>query len=135
MKCPFLFVYGTLRRNIRNKMAYLLAKRAEFISYASYQGKLYSVGNYPGLVPSDRLTDRVQGEVYFLRNQRLLLPHLDKYEECGADFAEPTEYVRKIQRVRLQGVKAIPAWIYLYNWPTDTLELMPSGNFLKCQNR
>jgi gamma-glutamylcyclotransferase (GGCT)/AIG2-like uncharacterized protein YtfP len=130
MRCPFLFVYGTLRRNTRIKMAGLLDKRAAFISYASFQGKLYNIGNYPGVVPSDKLTDRVQGELYRLRNPVLLLARLDKYEECGPDFPEPTEYIRKIQCVRLQGGKAIPAWVYLYNWPMDTLELMPSGNLL-----
>jgi gamma-glutamylcyclotransferase (GGCT)/AIG2-like uncharacterized protein YtfP len=130
MNCPFLFVYGTLRRNMRNKMAGLLAKRAEFIGKACYQGKLYKLGDYPGVVPSDKRADRVQGEVYRLRFPDLLLTRLDQYEECGLGFPEPTEYIRSIQRVRLQSGKAISAWVYLYNWPTDKLMPVPSVQFV-----
>jgi gamma-glutamylcyclotransferase (GGCT)/AIG2-like uncharacterized protein YtfP len=129
MNCAFLFVYGTLRRNTHNKMSYLLAKRSEFIGEAYYQGKLYKLGDYPGVVPSDKRTGRVQGEVYRLRNPGLLLVRLDQYEECGLGFPEPTEYIRSIQRVRLQSGKTISAWVYLYNWHTDKLERALSGNF------
>jgi gamma-glutamylcyclotransferase (GGCT)/AIG2-like uncharacterized protein YtfP len=135
MKSTFLFVYGTLRRNAQNKMANLLVQRAEFVGNAFYQGKLYKVGDYPGVVPSGKLTDWVPGEIYRLRYPSLLLAHLDSYEECGPNFPKSTEYVRKIQCVRLQGGKLIWAWIYLYNWPTDQHERMRSGNFLNLYPR
>jgi gamma-glutamylcyclotransferase (GGCT)/AIG2-like uncharacterized protein YtfP len=111
-------------------MADILVRRAEFVGNAFYQGKRYKVGDYPGVVASDKRTDWVQGEVYRLRNPSLLLARLDRYEECGANYPEPTEYVRKMQRVRLQGGKFICTWVYIYNWSTNTLELMPSGIFL-----
>jgi gamma-glutamylcyclotransferase (GGCT)/AIG2-like uncharacterized protein YtfP len=135
MKSTFLFVYGTLRRNTQNKMANLLVRRAEFVGSALYQGKLYKADNYPGVVPSGKLTDWVPGEVYRLRYPSLLLAHLDGYEECGLNFSGPTEYVCKIQRVRLQGGKLICAWIYLYNWPTYKHERMRSSSFLNLYPR
>ena len=134
MGSPFLFVYGTLRRKANTTMADVLVQRAEFVGNACYQGRLYKVGDYPGVVPSNKPTDWVQGEVYRLRNQGLLLPRLDRYEECGPHFPQPTEYVRKLQAVRLQGGKVISVWVYLYNWPTDQLVLIPLGNFLNHRN-
>ncbi len=134
MGTPFLFVYGTLRRCAGNEMTSLLAKNAEFIGNASYQGRLYLIDGYPGAVPSDMLTDLVHGEAYRLHNPGWLLTCLDVYEECGQGFPEPTEYVRKLRQVRLYSGENILAWIYLYNRPTENLVLLPSGNFQNTEN-
>jgi len=45
-----IFVYGTLRRDANSEMHQLLTKYAEFVSDATYQGKLYKVDDYPGAV-------------------------------------------------------------------------------------
>jgi gamma-glutamylcyclotransferase (GGCT)/AIG2-like uncharacterized protein YtfP len=129
MNSDFLFVYGTLCRKASNKMTAMLAEHAQFISYASYQGKLYKVDDYPGVIPSDNPNDLVQGEVYQFHEADLLLNCLDLYEECGQGFPEPTEYVRNIGQVHLSSGKDIRAWLYLYNWPTENLILLPSGIF------
>jgi len=134
MKHESLFVYGTLRRDTNSDMFHLLARYANFIGYATYQGKLYKVDYYPGVVPSDNPSDIVQGEVYRLLDPSLVLLHLDVYEECGPGFPKPTEYIRKIQHVRLRSGETIQAWVYIYNRPTDNLELVPSGDFLNIQN-
>lgn len=134
MDCPLLFVYGTLRRCAVNEMTCLLAEKAEFISNASFRGRLYKIDGYPGAVPSDTLTDLVHGEVYRLHDPGWLLTCLDSYEECGQGFPEPTEYVRKLRQVRLCAGKKLLAWIYLYNRPTENLALLPSGNFQNSEN-
>jgi gamma-glutamylcyclotransferase (GGCT)/AIG2-like uncharacterized protein YtfP len=132
--CNSLFVYGTLRRDSNNEMFHLLARFADFVDCATYQGKLYIIEDYPGVIPSEYSLDIVHGEVYKLRNQNMVLPLLDKYEECGSDFPEPTEYIRKIQPVRLRKGEIISAWIYIYNRSTDMLNEVPSGDFLKIGN-
>lgn len=127
----YLFVYGTLRRNTHNKMHHYLAQQADFIDYANYQGKLYQIDNYPGVIASNSPNDSVQGEVYRLKDSISTLDYLDKYEECSIDFPLPTEYVRKIQSVRLARGQNIQAWVYLYNRPTDGLIPIESGDFIK----
>jgi gamma-glutamylcyclotransferase (GGCT)/AIG2-like uncharacterized protein YtfP len=52
------------------------------------------------------------------------------YEACGEGFVEPTEYVRQMLPVTLDGGTA-QAWTYLYNWPVAGLPRIASGRFMK----
>ena len=133
MNTTYLFVYGTLRRDANSEMFHLLARYADFVGYSTYQGTLYKIDYYPGVVPSKHRADLVQGETYQLHEPDFVLSRLDEYEECGTGFQKPTEYVREIQNVRLQNGETIQAWVYIYNRPTDNLELVQSGDFLTIQ--
>jgi gamma-glutamylcyclotransferase (GGCT)/AIG2-like uncharacterized protein YtfP len=126
-----VFVYGTLRQNSQSEMSRILTQQADFMGYASYQGRLYQIGYYPGAVPSHNPAHKVWGELYRLHNPATALAQLDSYEECGFGFTEPTEYTRRIQKVRLCDGEVIPAWVYVYNRPIDNLALIASGDFLQ----
>lgn len=126
MNPDYLFVYGTLRRDANSKIHPLLAKYAEFIGDATYQGKLYKVDTYPGAIPSNNPNDAVQGEVYLLHQADVALPPLDQYEEFGPEFPEPNEYIRLKQSVMLKNGRSVMAWVYVYNHPTEGLELIES---------
>ncbi len=132
MDHPYLFVYGTLRREARHPMHAVLTAGADFVDDAVYQGTLYLVRHYPGVVPSSDPADAVRGEVYLLRDADLL-ERLDAYEGIGPDALEPHEYVRTLQTVRLASGEAVEAWVYLYNWPVDKLVRLASGDFLAGQ--
>jgi len=125
-----LFVYGTLRRDTRNEMYHLLAHHASFVCDATYQGIMYLIGEYPGVIPSRKRNDMVKGELYRLPNPHDLLAKLDEYEECGSSFKVPTEYVREIATVTVAGGGETQAWIYIYNFPTVGLPRIESGDFL-----
>lgn len=127
----YLFVYGTLRRDANSKMHQLLAQYAEFVDDATYQGKLYKVDYYPGAVPSDNPNDVVQGEVYLFHQADVVLPLLDQYEEFGPEFPQPNEYIRLKQSVALKNGRPVTAWVYLYNHPIESLELIKSANFIQ----
>ncbi|MBK8816787.1 MAG: gamma-glutamylcyclotransferase [Methylococcaceae bacterium] len=131
LKPDYLFVYGTLLRQCNNDICRILEHSADFKGLATFQGRLFKIDYYPGVIPSNETNDAVQGEVYRLRHPELVLSQLDRYEECGPSFTEPTEYIRKIHSVRFSNGDAITAWIYIYNWPTDKLERIESGDFLK----
>ena len=126
-----LFVYGTLMRGFEHPMARLLSRSADFIGEATCRGRLYLVKHYPGLVESEEPADIVFGEVYRLRARDELLREFDMYEACGADFPEPTQYVRKVLRVSLDDGAASEAWTYIYNWPVAHLPRIASGRFLE----
>jgi gamma-glutamylcyclotransferase (GGCT)/AIG2-like uncharacterized protein YtfP len=126
-----LFVYGTLMRGFEHPMAQLLSRGADFIGEATCRGRLYLVKHYPGLVETDEPTDIVFGEVYRLRARDELLREFDMYEACGADFPEPTQYVRKMLEVALNDGAASEAWTYIYNWPVAHLPRIASGRFLE----
>ncbi|MFZ2168055.1 MAG: gamma-glutamylcyclotransferase family protein [Methylococcaceae bacterium] len=133
MNSEYIFVYGTLRRTTKSGMYQLLAKYAEFVDNATCIGKLFRVGYYLGMVPSDNFRDIVYGEVYCLQHTDIVLPLLDQYEEFGLEFPEPNEYSRQQQNVFLRNGNSITAWIYIYNHPTEGLERIESGDFLKVQ--
>ena len=130
MTSDHLFVYGTLMRGFDHPMAQLLSRSADFIGEARCQGRLYRVKHYPALVLSDDPADVVFGELYRLRAPGELLREFDMYEACGEGFAEPTEYVRQLLPVTLDGGVVSEAWTYLYNWPVAHLPRIASGRFL-----
>jgi gamma-glutamylcyclotransferase (GGCT)/AIG2-like uncharacterized protein YtfP len=128
-----LFVYGTLRRASDHPLAGLLADKAKWLGFAEFRGLLFSIGPYPGAVPSDDSAHRIRGEVYRLTDPATILPLLDSYEEFGEDFPEPNEFIRVRQTVRLNG-NPVEAWIYLYNHSTDNLALLGHDYFSETQD-
>ncbi len=124
-----LFVYGTLMRGFDHPMAQLLSRGADLIGEARCRGRLYLVTHYPALVLSGDPADVVFGELYRLRAPDELLREFDMYEACGEGFAAPTEYVRQMLSVTLEG-GATEAWTYVYNWPVAHLARIASGRFL-----
>jgi gamma-glutamylcyclotransferase (GGCT)/AIG2-like uncharacterized protein YtfP len=130
MTSNHLFVYGTLMRGFEHPMAQLLSRSADLIGEARCQGRLYLVTHYPALVLSGDPADVVFGELYRLRAPGELLREFDMYEACGEGFAEPTEYVRQLLSVTLEG-GATEAWTYVYNWPVAHLTRIASGRFLE----
>jgi gamma-glutamylcyclotransferase (GGCT)/AIG2-like uncharacterized protein YtfP len=115
-----LFVYGTLKRG--GSRHDLLAQRADLVGEASFAGRLYDLGTYPGLVVSGIVHGRVQGEVFRLREPRQeLLAQLDAYE--GELFE------RKAGDVELAAGGRVLAWIYVYRGPTAGRPSIGSGRW------
>jgi gamma-glutamylcyclotransferase (GGCT)/AIG2-like uncharacterized protein YtfP len=127
IKKEYLFVYGTLRRDVKNQMWHVLARYAEYVGEGAFQGKLYDIGDYPGAVSSNKPIDIVKGEIYVLRDSAKVLKALDEYE--GSDETPTAEFSRKIIKVRKEG-KEISAWVYLYNHSTKGLKKISSGDYL-----
>ena len=127
----YLFVYGTLRRDCHSGMHSFLTHYGEYVANATCPGKLYKVDYYPGLVPSDDPRDIAYGEVYKLSCPDIVLSHLDDYEECGPKFSKPTQYERHKENVTTTSGEVITAWVYIYNRPTEELQLIESGDYLK----
>lgn len=125
----YLFVYGLLRQKAQHDMSRYLAEKAKFISEATYQGRLYLIDYYPGVVPSDNPNDSVCGEVFEITEQAVL-DELDFFEGIGEGFPTPTEYIRQLQKVTLEGGSVVSAYIYLFNWPLEASPYISSGDFL-----
>ena len=127
----FIFVYGTLRKDSGNEMYDVLARDASFAGYGTVQGRLYSLGEYPGLLPGRTPTDTVKGEVYLIGKKELtgLLARLDDYEGCGERDPEPHEYRRIIIPVQIKNEKIL-AWAYILNRNPRGLPRIDSGDFI-----
>ena len=123
-----LFVYGTLMRSSSHALARELKQRATYEGPARYNGRLYRVTHYPGVIASSAPDEWVFGDVYTVHD-RALLTELDRYEGCGPEDPEPTQYLRLVQPVILTAGPQVEAWVYIYNRPVDQLKRIVSGRF------
>lgn len=129
-----LFVYGTLRRGVDRAMSRLLIQYAKFTGLGTFQGRLYDLGTYPGIVPSVDTADAVVGEIYVLHDPDRILNWLDKYEDYTPDQPEQSLYLRRTVSITMSGNKSLQAWIYLYNRPIDGFRRIESGDYLQYLN-
>jgi gamma-glutamylcyclotransferase (GGCT)/AIG2-like uncharacterized protein YtfP len=127
----FIFVYGTLLKQMASSMYDVLAGYSEFFSVGAMRGILYEVSGYPGAIESREGNDKVFGELYKMLDQKLVLARLDDYEECSDKFPVPHEYIRKQLSIELSGGGSVVAWVYLYNHDVSKLQQIMSGNYLR----
>ena len=128
-----LFIYGTLRKEVAPSefIQNLLDRYAEDQDTGFVQAKLYDLGSYPGLVPSENQDEQVFGEVYKILDSRELLEAFDEYEGCSPHFPEPWEFVRKKMKATLHKGGVVDACIYVYNHDVKDKEQIVSGNYLE----
>ena len=131
MKNRYLFVYGTLREDAKHEMYHVLARHALFVGVATVRGELYSLGEYPGLVPRQDTAALSKGELYEISAEALehTLSVLDDYE--GLDPGDPLahEYRRELVPVTLDDGRQLNAWAYVLNRSLEGLERIHSGDF------
>jgi len=94
-----------------------LAGAASFVGRGRVQGRLLSLGSYPGLVEG---TDSVQGELYRLDRPEVLA---DIDREEGYNFERRTTPVRRADGRRAQ------AWAYWYRGPRTRALAIPEGDW------
>lgn len=125
-----LFVYGTLRRDSRHELYHLLAKNARFVGEGAAPGKLFDLGEYPGMIP-DR-SGRVLGELYQIDHERWpdVIARLDEYEGCGSGDPPPHEYRRELIDVLLHNGEATQAWAYILNERPPKVREIVSGDYM-----
>lgn len=125
MRCDErLFVYGTLR-STAGETAHELIKGALFLGPARCRGRLFDLGEYPGLVIGGVWRwFWVQGELYSVGPE--ILERVDEYEGCangvGGDFCR--EHLEVFQN----GASAGTTWAYVYRGPIEGARWIASGD-------
>src|SRR5262245_43804084 len=128
-----LFVYGTLLASAGHPMGARLRGEAHLLGPASMQGRLYSLGRYPGLVEADDRTCRVHGEVYALDAPVEALQWLDAYEGIVRDRPGLGAYERVERPVRMDWGAMVDAWVYLYLRSVRALPEVEGGRWISPQ--
>jgi len=129
-----LFVYGTLRNDIQKSMFHVLAAEARevtFVGHGRIQGRLFDLGEYPGLVLSGDPARWVHGEVYALDNPSETLSRLDDYEGCGPNDRKPHEFERVERDIVLDSGASDKAWVYSYAGSVANKREILSGDYFK----
>jgi gamma-glutamylcyclotransferase (GGCT)/AIG2-like uncharacterized protein YtfP len=124
----YLFVYGTLRRRSRHPMARRLAELAHYVGPATIQARLYNLGRYPGLQPSQARGDWVQGDVYDLGEQSAqALQEMDAYE--NAESPQPAFFDRHLAKVLLADNQELEVWVYWFRGDVKDEQRIVSGSY------
>jgi len=126
-----LFVYGTLRRDPSHDMFHLLAKYGRFMGDATVSGRLFDLGEYPGMISSDN-AGQVVGEVYEIDPTcwDRVIARLDEYEGCSPEDPQPHEYRRELVNTRLTSGRMLPAWAYVIAGLPEKQREIKSGDYL-----
>jgi len=125
----YLFVYGTLLMDSGHNMAYFLSQHTSSIAEAYFPGKLYEVADYPGATWDEQADTIVKGKLVKLIEPAAIWSSLDRYEGFAAQDPVNSLYIRKVIPVICNNT-FVYSWVYLYNQPTDSLEWIPSGDYL-----
>jgi len=131
----YLFTYGTLLSGMGHPMHEVLTHYAELAGPAYINGKLYELGQYPGLVLSNNTRKVVWGEVYRIHTEGELFRYLDDYEGCASHNRKPHEYRRDLVTIHDADGHSLLAWAYLYKKPVNHLQLIPNGDYLSYRNK
>jgi gamma-glutamylcyclotransferase (GGCT)/AIG2-like uncharacterized protein YtfP len=124
----YLFVYGTLLQK-GNKFAAFLNENSRFYGKGKVSGKLYDVGEYPGLVLQLATNHFVYGRIYSMTDPEAILKVLDDYEGFGEDQVQPNEFIRVLTAIESEN-DVLKCWVYLYNLPVNGLRHIISGDYL-----
>lgn len=116
------FAYGTLRRDA--PMHALLGESARFVAAATFRGRLWDCGAYPGVTDSNRNGDVVHGELYRLpdHDREGLLDRLDRYEGEGFERAE--------RKVTTDAGETLVAFVFLFRGSTRGARRVASGDYV-----
>jgi gamma-glutamylcyclotransferase (GGCT)/AIG2-like uncharacterized protein YtfP len=127
-----LFVYGSLMTSLAHPMGERLRAEATRIGPATFQGRLYRISWYPGVLDSADARDTVHGELYRLDQALHTLVWLDEYEGIHvgqSSVAAPDEYRRVERHVTLDEGSVVAAQIYLYSRLVDSTSRVTSGRW------
>jgi gamma-glutamylcyclotransferase (GGCT)/AIG2-like uncharacterized protein YtfP len=123
-----LFTYGTLRKGFR---AHELLRRfrPRFLGAGRVQGRLYSLGEYPGASAGTGDGDNVHGELYWLPQAGAAFKVLDRFEGFQPARLASNEFERKETIVTMAGGGETRAWIYWLSPTQSRGRRILSGNY------
>lgn len=126
-----LFVYGTLMSWAKGALGLNQRKRlsseARSLGPAVLRGRLYDLGQYPGVIISNATEDVVHGEVFELFRPATTLQWLDHYEGVWRAGRECDEYRREVVEVTLADSDVVKVSVYIYRRSLRRARYLPSG--------
>ncbi len=125
----FLFAYGTLSDRAASRELLPALRKLKYIGDGFVYGRLYNLGDFPGVVLSKSLRNKVYGRVFELPDDPAILSRIDEYEEFFADKKSKSLFLRKQVPVKLLNGDHMKCWIYVYNKDVTPSKLIASGNY------
>lgn len=126
-----VFVYGTLLKNEPNYRNFLNGKEP-IVSDGEIQGRMVSLGGFPGVIGIDEADSIVYGEVYRVTSRELA--SLDRLEGYHGDHHDWNLYNRVKCSVHVENDTIYDVWTYEFNRGLDDVsryEAIPHGSWRK----
>lgn len=117
-----IFVYGSLMSNVPSAASAWLQRHAMFLADDQVRGRLYDLGQYPGIVIDKTAPSLIKGEVHQLYRIDDGLSYLDAYE--GIEIVRP-EY----ERIRCTTESGSVCWVYQCLFEGQPFPLIASGDY------
>lgn len=136
-----LFVYGTLLLRAGDTLGAAMRARlhgeSDFVAAAATPGRLYDLGDYPGLVEAEPRGQRalVVGEVLRLYDAPATFQWLDRYEDVDPDDPAAGLYRRVPQLALLEDGRALRCWVYVLNSVPAEATLITANGWLSHRQR
>lgn len=128
-ECPFLFVYGTLKRAKGHPQHEHLKRYARYVCEGMTRGLLFRIDWYPALVHCDEANAWVSGEIYHMHEPVALLEKLDAFECYNPHHPDSSEYHRVLRMVKRSDGNWTPCQLYVYQRPVNPDQRIASGTF------
>jgi gamma-glutamylcyclotransferase (GGCT)/AIG2-like uncharacterized protein YtfP len=123
-----LAVYGTLRDG---GGANGLMRGCKYLGKDKVKGKIYSFGQWPGLIKGDE--GEVVVDLYEIPPELpLLLSNIDRYE--GYFPEQPDQSLFEREKVLTLNCKEV-VWVYKYRFDCNTMPLISNGDWLSYDKR
>lgn len=115
--------YGTLMQSGNTPIHPVIQEHLTYQGECILAGRLYDLGDYPGLKPGNR---HIKGELYAVKDA-VVLTLLDEYESSDPDPMWPGYTRKEVQLMK----PAVKAWCYVYNGPVNEEKLIQSNVWSK----
>jgi gamma-glutamylcyclotransferase (GGCT)/AIG2-like uncharacterized protein YtfP len=107
----YLVLYGSLMSSFPTQEVLGLQNRMILVGQCKLHGKLYDLGEYPGLIIGSEGNQLVSAELYRFADPEILSV-LDDFEDYKAGNEQESLYIRVLVNVHEPFLKA---WVYVYN--------------------
>ncbi len=127
----YLFVYGTLNPKSAPKEIAAVVKQLTYIGDGFVRGRLYDLGDFPGIKLRSNSKTKVRGQIYKLPADHNAISSIDAYEEYYPKRLDKSLYLRKLTDVELENGKTVRSWVYEYNGQPASSSLIKSELYEK----
>jgi gamma-glutamylcyclotransferase (GGCT)/AIG2-like uncharacterized protein YtfP len=109
-----LFIYGTLHPDRAPAEIADAARGLRPVGPGTIRGKLYDLGEYPGVMLDPSTSETIHGEVFAVPDAETLA-RLDRYEDYRPEDASNSLFLRVQTTVTLDAGSTEVCWVYVYN--------------------
>ena len=127
----YLFAYGLLKKAYYSDPLFEVPQLpVTWVGNGKYQGKLYQVAEYPGVIYDRHADWHVAGDIYEVNDAPNFFKEMDLYEMAKPTLEENHMYVRRKRPIKVEDRRIVECWVYEWDKEVEPSSLIASGNFI-----